>query len=216
MPLEIFDCAQGSEDWFRCRMGLPTASKFDAVLAKGRSGAESQTRARYLRTLAAEIITGEPGEEFSTPAMDRGKAMEADARRLYAFALDTPPELIGFIRNGRVGCSPDGLIGADGAVEIKTKRGDILIDVLLRDDVPSEHVAQVQGVLWVTEREWCDLVCYWPGLPLFVKRCYRDGKYIDTLAQEVSRFCEELDATVERVRRYGMPLTEQLKESLTA
>lgn len=216
MSLEIFDCEQGSSDWLRCRLGLPTASRFGDVLSKGKGATESLTRARYLRTLAAEIITGEPGEEFSTPAIERGKAMEAEARRTYAFVYDATPELIGFVKNGRAGCSPDALLGKNGLLEIKTKRGDILIEALLKDEVPPEHMPQIQGALWVTEREFCDLVCYWPGLPLFVKKVPRNEKYIGLLAAQVSRFCEELDAIVDRVKRYGTPLTQTLKQSLGA
>jgi hypothetical protein len=215
--MQIFNIEQGSDAWRRCRMGIPTASEFAAVIAKGKGSAESQTRARYLRTLAAEIISGEPGESFETDAMRRGKMMEGEARRFYAFTHDAEPELVGFIRNGDKGCSPDALLDAEGMLEIKTKRGDILIDVLLRDELPPEHKAQVQGSLWVAERGWLDFVAYWPGLPLFVKRCYRDQAYIDMLADEVARFNDELAAIVERVRSYGgpSPLTAQLRQSLS-
>lgn len=219
MTVEILhDIIQGSPEWYRARLGIPTASCFADVLAKGKGGGESLTRGRYLRTLAAEIITGEPGESFTTPAMERGKAMEAEARRLYAFMHDAEPALVGFVRNGRVGCSPDALLGNDGLLEIKTKRGDILIEALLREDVPPEHVAQVQGALWVAEREWCDLACYWPGMPLVVRRAYRDAAYIARLQDETARFLDELDALVERVRRYGArpDITAQLRASLEA
>lgn len=211
--IEIIDCIQNTPEWMRARLGLPTASEFGTVLAKGKSGAESQTRSRYLRTLAAEIITGEPGEHFETDAMRRGHEMEAEARKFYSFIHDADPQLVGFVRNGQTGCSPDALLGNDGLLEVKTKRGDILIDVLLKDDIPPEHKAQIQGALWVTEREWCDLACYWPGLPLFVKRAYRDEPYITELCVAVSRFNEELAEIVERVRRYGAPsdLTEKLQ-----
>ena len=217
MP-EFFDVEQGSPSWYSLRAGVVTASCFDQVLAKGKNGAESLTRARYLRTLAAERITGEPGEQFETDAMRRGKAMEAQARDFYALMhSDIEPELIGFVKNGVAGCSPDALLGSNGIVEIKTKRGDILIEVLLKNQLPPEHTAQVQGSLWVTEREFCDFVAYWPGLPLFVKRCTRDEKYIAELAKEVARFDQEVVEIVERVRRCGLPqppLTDQLKASL--
>ncbi len=217
MTIEIFDVEQGSEEWLRLRLGTPTASEFATILSRGKNGAESLTRARYLRTLAAEIVTGAPGESFETDAMRRGKMMEVEARNYYAMMHDADPELIGFIRNGIVGCSPDALLGGDGMLEIKTKRGDILIDVLLRDEVPPEHKAQCQGALWVAEREWLDFCAYWPGLPLFVKRCYRDGAYIDALAKEVARFNDELATVVDRVKRYGgMPLKEQLQQSVAA
>lgn len=201
--IERFDCPQGSEEWLRCRLGLPTASEFATVLARGKNGAPSLTRDRYLRTLAAEIVTGEPGESFVTPAMERGKVMEAEAREFYAFVHDAEPELVGFIKNGQTGCSPDALLGDNGLLEIKTKRGDILVEVLLRDQFPPEHLAQCQGALWIAEREWIDLACYWPGLPLFVKRAYRDEAYIANLAGEVARFNDELAAIVERVRAYA-------------
>lgn len=217
MP-DYFDIEQGSPDWHRLRAGVPTASCFDQILAKGKGGAESLTRSRYLRTLAAERITGEPGEQFETDAMKRGKAMEAQARDFYALMhSDIEPELIGFVKNGVAGCSPDALLGNNGIIEIKTKRGDILVEVLLKNQMPQEHVAQVQGSLWVTEREFCDFVAYWPGLPLFVKRCYRDEAYIAALAKEVERFDAEVAEIVEKVRRFGEPqpsLTEQLKASL--
>lgn len=214
MPLEIFHMAQDSDAWRRARCGLPTASEFATVLARGKNGAPSLTRDRYLRTLAAEIVTGEPGESFVTPAMERGKVMEAEAREFYAFVHDAEPELVGFIKNGQTGCSPDALLGDNGLLEIKTKRGDILVEVLLRDQFPPEHLAQCQGALWIAEREWIDLACYWPGLPLFVKRAYRDEAYIANLAGEVARFNDELAAIVERVRAYGRAPTAVLREAL--
>jgi len=214
--IEVFDCPQNSDEWYQCRLGLPTASMFDAVLAKGKSGGESLTRTRYLRTLAAEIITGQPGEQFTTPAMERGKVMEAEARALYAFAHEVEPELVGFIRNGDKGCSPDALIDASGMLEIKTRRGDLMIETLLRDEMPSEHKPQVQGALWVAEREWIDFVAFWPGLPLFVKRQYRDETYIDNLAAEMDRFNYELAEIVERVRQYGTAPREIVRAALEA
>lgn len=202
--IEVFDCDQGSDDWYRCRLGMPTASEFATVLAKGKDGGSSLTRAKYLRTLAAEIVTGEPGESYSNGYMERGKAQEAEARRLYAFMHDARPELVGFVRNGRKGCSPDALIDDNGLLEVKTRMGHLQVELLLADRFPPEHRAQVQGAIWVTEREWCDLAVFSPGLPLFVSRQYRDEDYIKTLAEAVDRFNEELAATVDKVRAYGI------------
>ncbi len=201
--IEIIECAQGSDDWFRARAGIPTASEFQTLLMSGRSGGESKTRATYLKKLAAEIITGEPSENYQSYAMVRGHLMEDEAREMYRFVHDAELTQIGFIRNGRKGCSPDSLAGDSGGVEIKTKAGHILIDVLEKDEIPNEHIAQLQGFLWVCEREWVDLVCYWPKMPLFVKRAYRDEPYIAKLAQAVDQFNEELNILVEKVKRYG-------------
>lgn len=203
MSLEIIDCDQNSEEWIRARMGLPTSSMFATVMAKGRDNGPSLTRAAYMRKLAGEIITGEPMENYRNAAMDRGHAMEPEARDFYALMTDTEPQLVGFIRNGRKGGSPDSLIGDDGLLEIKTAEAHILIEYIEADRFPAEHVAQCQGNLWVSERAWLDLIVYWPGMPRFIKRIERDDGYIANLAGDVNRFNDELDALVERVRKYG-------------
>lgn len=200
MSLTIYDdIDQGTAQWHQLRAGVPTASMFHAILAKG----EGKTRRSYLCRLAAEIITGEPTETFTSQAMERGKRMEDDARNMYAFTTNYELRRVGFVRNGTKGCSPDSLIGNDGALEIKTQRGDLLIETILKDKFPSEHKAQCQGCLWVAEREWVDISVYWPNMPQFVKRAYRDESYIRELAAEVDRFNAELHETVERIRRFG-------------
>lgn len=199
MTVQVFDCQQGTPEWFEARRGLPTASEFSSVLAKG----EGKTRMAYMRKLASEIITGEIGESFTTAAMERGKVMEAEARDLYAFIHDAPLTQVGFLRNGQKGASPDSLSGDVGGVEIKTQRGDLLIETLLRDGFPPEHKAQCQGFLWVAEREWVDLVVYWPKMPMFVKRTYRDENYIKALSVAVDVFNSELRDLVAKVRAYA-------------
>lgn len=201
MPV-IIDCAQNSDEWFRARMGIPTASEFSTVMAKGKGGAESKTRQTYLYKLAGEIITGEPMESYSNAHMERGKVMEDEARSYYEFMTDAECERVGFIRNGRKGASPDSLIGADGMVEIKTKLPHLMIETILRGEFPPEHKAQCQGQLWVAEREWIDIAVYYPGMPIFVTRATRDEEYIRELERAVDAFNSELDAIVARVRAY--------------
>lgn len=198
--MQIFtDIDQGSAEWFAARAGIPTASRFSTVMAKG----EGKTRAEYMRKLAGEIITGEQAESFSTPHMERGKAMEDEARETYAFINGVEPYQVGFIRNGDKGASPDSLIGTDGGLEIKTALPHIQIDRLERDRLPPEHKAQVQGNLWISEREWWDFVSYWPRLPMLVTRVYRDEPYIKTMSDDIDRFNDEKAALVERIRAYG-------------
>lgn len=187
--IEIFDgIEQGTPEWHACRLGIPTASMFATVMAKG----EGKTRREYMLRLLGERLTGESSETYSNGHMDRGKAMEDEAREMYEFMKDVECRRVGFIRNGGKGCSPDSLIGEDGGCEIKTKLPHLQLDVLLRDRLPPAHVAQCQGFLWVAEREWVDLVSYWPRLPLFVKRVFRDEDYIKNLASEVAAFNHEL------------------------
>lgn len=201
--IQIIGCAQGGDEWRAARAGIPTASMFAAVLAIGVKGGESKTRRAYMLKLAGERLTGDPMASFSSAHMDRGRDMEEEARRFYAFYADTVPEKTGFIRNGQKGCSPDSLIGADGLLEIKTALPHILIEHILSGDFPAEHKAQTQGQLWVAEREWIDLIVYWPGLPPFVRRAYRDEAYIARLATAVDQFNAELAAVVKTVNAYS-------------
>lgn len=205
--IQIFDCDQNSSEWYEARRGVPTASMFATVMAKGRSGGESLTRKKYLYKLAGELLTGEVQEGFTNAHMERGHEMEPDARNMYALMTDAQPQLVGFVRNGPKGASPDSLVGDAGMLEIKTKLPDLLIDVLIRDEFPAEHKAQCQGALWVAEREWIDIAVYWPKLPLFIKRAYRDEAYIADMSRAVDAFNSELAEVVEKVRKYGLPDT---------
>ncbi|MGR9384875.1 lambda exonuclease family protein [Rhizobium leguminosarum] len=203
--IEIIDCEQNSPEWYQARCGVPTVSNFATIMAKG----EGKTRRTYLLKLAGEILTGEPSEGYTNSHMERGHELEPVARLQYEFMTDQDLTQVGFVRNGPVGASPDCLIGDDGIGEFKTKLPHLLIEVLLKDQFPPEHKAQCQGALWVCEREWVDIVCYWPKMPLFVKRAYRDEAYIAQIADEVSKFRIELADIVERIRRYGVKETSQ-------
>lgn len=196
--LQIFDCPQNSPEWMEARRGIPTASRFADVLAKG----QGITRRKYLYTLAGEVLTGKCVESYNNSNMERGHEMEADAVNLYAFERDVDPVTVGFMRRGRAGCSPDRLLGDFGMVEVKTKLPHLQLEVLERGEVPPEHIAQVQGQLWISGRNWCDFISYWPRLPLFVKRVERDDMYIDRLAASVAYFVGDLDALV---AKYGNP-----------
>ena len=198
--MNIIECQQGSPEWYRARMGLPTASEFATILAKGRGGGERKTRRTYMLKLAGEILTGDPMENYTNAHMERGKIMEDEARNLYCFLRDADPNRVGFIVNGPKGCSPDSLIGENGMLEIKTQLPHLLIDTHLSDDFPSEHKAQCQGALWVAEREWIDIAIYWPKLPLFIKRAFRDEQYIADLAGAVEVFNHELAEIVAKVK----------------
>lgn len=208
--IQIFDFDQGSEAWAKARVGIPTASRFADIIAKG----EGKTRRKYLYELAGEIMTGEPAESFNNAHMERGKLMEDEARDHYAVMKDVEPVRVGFVRNGNKGCSPDSLIGERGVLEIKTKLPHLLIEAIVRDDFPPEHRAQCQGALWVCERDTVDISCYWPKMPPFIHSAGRDEVYIRNLDSEVARFNDELHALVSRLRGDRDELRAALKQSV--
>lgn len=196
--MQIIECEQNSPEWLEARRGIPTASQFSAILAKG----EGKTRRTYMLKLVGEIITGKPMESYTNEHTERGHEMEDEARDLYMLETGAKLQRVGFIKNGLAGCSPDSLIGEDGGVEIKTKLPHILAEIILKGELPSEHRAQVQGTLWVTGRKWWDFFAYYPFMPGFKCRVHRDETYIRAIAEAVAAFNVELDATVKAIRAH--------------
>lgn len=201
---------QGTPEWFDIRKGIPTASNFQCLMTtKG----EGKGRKTYLYQLAAELIGKLPIESYKNQYMERGHEQEDKARRDLMFMADIDPDTVkqvGFVTNdtlcrgGLVGCSPDALVGEDEGIEIKTARADLLLEILdTRDDVwiPPEHIAQVQGNMWVTGRKAWHLGIYAPGMPLFKRTIRRDYSYCEALTRAVGEFYQELN---ELVRRRGI------------
>lgn len=206
--VEFFDCEQGGEEWKRLHIGVPSASRFKAIMASGRDGDASKTRAKLLYQMAGEILTGEPAETFKNAVMQRGIEMEPEAREHYAFRPNVELTSVGFARRtiGRVtvGCSPDSLVGKDGLLEIKTMAPDMLIELLQSGRFPTEHRAQVHGSLWVLKRQWCDLKIFYRGMPVSPEfRIERDEIFIRMIDEAVQVFDYDLRRLVEKIKDMG-------------
>lgn len=197
----ITDIEQGAPEWLALRLGIVTCSELDVLLVNGKGTAGFGTAAfTYMDQLIGERITGEAAElPFQTKATIRGHELEGVARELYEAREDVKAEQVGIILNHGIGYSPDALIGIDGLTEIKTKLPKFQVGVILANEVPKDHIHQCQGGLWVSEREWIDFISYWPGMPLFVKRAYRDEALIRKLAERVSTFYELLEERMNKV-----------------
>lgn len=200
--MQILTLEQGTPEWHAARLGIVTMSELKTLLVKGKGPGGFGTGAiSYMHQLIGERITGEPSDTFQGNAhTQRGHELEPVARELYQEAAGLPRlEQVGIILNHRVGYSPDCLVDSNGLAEIKTKLPKYQIELLLGGELPQEHVAQCQGGLWVSEREWIDFVSYWPGMPLFVKRAYRDEALISTIAERVEAFYEEMERRMAQV-----------------
>ena len=202
----IIPCEQGSREWIEARLGVPTASAFNRlVTATGRISAQ---RERYIGEMLAEWVTGEPYVDFSTEWTERGKVLEPDARRYYAFYrdLDNPVQNIGFaLHDSRMaGCSPDGVIGDDGLIELKCPGAPNHILYLSRGTIPREYRLQVQGQLWVTGREWCDFMSYHPEFPPLIVRATPDPVYQEALTKILPEVHLEMTTARENLVNLGV------------
>ncbi len=195
--MKIHECQQGSPEWFAARLGKVTASNFATAISKGRGSAPRVGRNKLMVKLAVERERGTPllEESYSNTAMERGSETEQEAREYYE-ALYGPVLQVGFIeRDEDVGCSPDGLVGDDGMVEIKCPFSTTHAKYILADKMPTDYIPQVQGQLWVTEREWCDFFSFDPRShrkKVFRRRVYRDEDYIKELQIKIYMFVADM------------------------
>lgn len=199
--MQILNIEQGSDAWLACRLGIATASELDCLLVSGKHPTGFGVAAfTYMDQLIGERITEEAAElPFQTKATIRGHEQEGVALSLYEAREEVKVQKVGIILNRGIGYSPDGLVGTDGLIEIKTKLPKFQVGVILSGEVPKEHVAQCQGGLWASDREWIDFISYWPGMPLFVKRMHRDESMIRKIAERVKLFYEILDERMNKV-----------------
>lgn len=195
--MEVIECVQGSDEWWEARLGFVTSSNFHKVMNK-RTG-----RGLYMRKVAAERLTGCREESYKNEIMEYGSETEQAARLFYEQANDCTIEQIGFVkRDDWIGGSPDGFIGKEGIIEIKCPLASTHIENILSGKMPTLHISQVQGLLWITERKWCDFVSFDPKVvskPMFCIRVERDKEYFLTLAAEVGTFVGELKAMINKI-----------------
>ncbi len=196
---------QRTAQWLYDRVGYCTASRFKDVLGVLKSGKEPAARRNYRVQLAVERLTNHPTSNYMNAAMEWGVTQEAQARMAYEARTGEIVEETGFIHHPSLewcGGSPDGLVGAKGLCEFKCPyESAVHVMTLLDGAMPEEHAAQVQGLMWITGREWCDFVSYDPrpprGLDLFVQRIARDDAYIASLETEVRKFLAEVAAMLD-------------------
>ena len=175
---------QRTDEWYAARLGRATASNFGKVLAKIKTG-EAADRRNYRAQLVIERLTGNRQEGYSNAAMQWGTEQEPFARIAYMADRGLDVQEIGFIQHETLmaGCSPDGLIGTDGLIEIKCPVSATHIETLKTQHMPLEHMPQVQGQMWIAGREWCDFVSYDPRMPeklqMFVQRVPRDVMHVE-------------------------------------
>jgi hypothetical protein len=213
---EYCDLEQGTDEWHDVRRGIVTASVVGQLITTKTIRPANNDISRGLTTLlTAERITGYTEPTWVSDDMWRGIEDEPVVRDLYSEHYAPVTECGFLVRTGdgwTLGYSPDGLVGNDGLIEIKSRRAKKQLQTILADEVPAENVAQCQAGLLVSGRAWLDYVSYSGGMPLFVKRVLPDPRWFDAITAAVEQF----EATAaEMVRAYtestkGLPATERV------
>lgn len=182
--------AQGSDSWVRARCGIPTASRFKDILTQKKLEL-SKTSGPYMCELLAEWIFGEPIEIETTGYMERGVELEDVARKAYTLQTGNAVEQVGLCLtdSGEVGCSPDGLIGDDGGLEIKVPGLKNHIRYWLDPQaLVEDYKLQLHGSIWVCERQWWDIISFNPSLPDVIVRVERDTEITNKISDAVCGF----------------------------
>ncbi len=192
MTITIHDVEQGTPEWDAARRGIVTASVIrNLITPTTLKPAANETSRGITLQLVAERITGHTDPTYMSADMERGHIDEPVARELYR-EHHAPVQEVGFItredRGVRVGYSPDGLVGDDGLIEIKSRAQKAQLATILNDEIPAENIAQLQTGLYVTGRKWIDYVSFCAGMPLYVKRMTPDPEWQTAIFRAVAAF----------------------------
>lgn len=199
----LHDVLQGTSEWLAIRAGIPTASAFDKIITK--SGKPSTQAEKYMHRLLAERMMGHPVTDHVSYWMGRGSATEAEAVAYYEGVRELDTVRVGFVTNDQktIGASPDRFVGSDGLLEIKVPSEHVHVGYLLTRSVDAEYYPQVQGQLWVTGRQWLDIMSYHPEMPPALIRVERDAQFIRTLSIAVEAFVDVLEREATEARSRG-------------
>lgn len=222
------DLIQGSDEWHAARCGLITASEVKLLLTPtGKVADNIKTRA-HVWELAAQRLTGFVEPQYISDAMLRGHEDEILARALYS-ERHAPVEEVGFVTNDKwgftLGCSPDGMVGADGMIEAKSRCQKYQVQTIVEEWrgealCPEEYLLQVQTAMLVTGRKWCDFLSYSGGLPMAVIRVEADPAMQDAIVDACAKFEARIAAAMTDFRAAiearGYPATERrIEEEMT-
>lgn len=198
---------QRTEEWFKARLGKVTASRVKDVMARTKSG-PAASRQNYMMELMCQRLTGNIEEGFSTPAMRRGVELEPVARSAYEVELGVMVEECGLIDHPTIegfGASPDGLVLADGLLEIKCPNTAQHVWCLRNQRPLPEYEWQMAAQMACTGRDWVDFVTYDDRMPedlqYFRKRFTREEARIEEMETEVKQFLDELQEMINELTR---------------
>lgn len=196
---------QGSDEWFAARCGLLTAGSMKLILTPSLKQASNDKERSHVYEMAAQRITQFVELSYINDDMLRGQEDEVSARILYAERY-APVEDMGLITNNKWGFtlaySPDGMVGDNGLIEVKSRRQKFQVETLVRavpgQSVPDDYILQIQTGLLVSERDWCDFISYSGGMPMCVIRVFPDEKMQDAILEAAGAFEARVQAVIRK------------------
>jgi predicted phage-related endonuclease len=202
-PTYHAEVLQGSEAWLSLRCGKICASEVKLILTPTLKVANNDKTRAHAYELAFQRITGFVEPHYISDSMLRGKEDELNARDEYRKHFARVEE-VGFVTTDRhgftLGYSPDGLVGDDGLIEVKSRAGKYQVQTIATDEVPEEFMLQLQTGLLVTGRAWCDFISYCGGLPMFVKRVEPIPEFQEAIIAAAFAFNARVDEIVQEYR----------------
>lgn len=195
---------QGSDEWLAARCGILTATGIEALLTPKLAPAKNEKARAHTYEMLAQRLTRYVEPQFVSDAMLRGLSDEIYARALYSEKY-APVAETGFVTNDKlgftIGCSPDGLVGDRGGVEIKSRMQKFQVQTIIENEVPTDFMIQIQTNLFVTERDWWDFISWCGGMPMFVKRVEPDPVYFEAIANAAIAMETALEEAAREYRR---------------
>lgn len=199
-----YDLEQGTDAWLDARLGIVTASQISKLLTPtGKIATGAKVKA-FAYEIVAQRETWRVENYFQSYDMERGHIQEGIARNIYSESFEEVNEC-GFITNTnygfKIGASPDGLVGDNGGIEIKSRLSKFHVMTVAEEFIDPAYMQQIQMTLLVSGREWWDFVSYSNGLPLFVKRVFPDKEMFNKIVEAMTGFeaiCSDIKEKYEK------------------
>ena len=204
---------QRTDEWLAARCGLLTASEMKFVLTEKTLKTASNDKSRaHVWELLGQRVNNYVEPTYQSFDMQRGVEDEEDALILYNQHY-APVERCGFVTNDmlgfKLGYSPDGLVGDQGQIEVKSCcqkwQMEVICDFLPAGKMPPEHVIQVQTGLLITQRAWCDFISYGNGQPMVVIRVTPDLEVQEAIIAAATSVEKDI---AEKMTRYNNTLAK--------
>lgn len=215
--MSLIKVQQNTPEWLNLRLGKCTGSRVKDALQLLRNGEPGAKRKNYLIELVTQRMTGFAVDHYVSDAMIWGSEQEKYARAAYEVVTGNDVDLVGMYVHPNIAdfsSSPDGIIGADGLVEIKCPQSTTHVEWMFDGVVPEEHKLQLYAEMACSERQWVDFVSFDPRLlprhRVLIKRLERDDVVIAAMEKGIKEFLFDVESAIKELNRLNPPIDYDL------